>query len=217
MIDRTGPVVVTGANGFLGRHICLSLLKEGFEVVAIVNRSQNMLDNLASQYSRLNIHIFDLVLANESLPNLPRPPIALVHAAGLDATSTSDFRPNITMARVVSLITRLLNIPRVVNISSQNVTFVKRGNYASSKLIAEKIFEEVLHDRVVHTLRPTLIYDDSGNKFVEQLISLGRRVRMVPILGFKDPKLQPVHASDVASVVTQLVSFSNIFPDVFRF
>ena len=206
MIDRTGPVIVTGANGFLGRHICLSLLKEGFEVVAIVNRSQNMLDNLASQYSRLKIHIFDLVLANETLTNLPRPPIALVHAAGLDATSTSDFRPNITMARVVSLITRLLNIPRVVNISSQNVTFVKRGNYASSKLIAEKIFEEVLHDRVVHTLRPTLIYDDSGNKFIEQLVSLGRRVRMVPLLGFKDPKLQPVHASDVASVVTQLVS-----------
>ena len=58
----------------------------------------------------------------------------------------------------------------------------------------------------MHTLRPTLIYDDSGNKFIEQLVSLGRRVRMVPLLGFKDPKLQPVHASDVASIVTQLVS-----------
>ena len=206
MIDPTGSVIVTGANGFLGRHICLSLLKEGFEVVAVVHRSQNVVDNLASQYPRLKIHIFDLVLANESLPNLPRAPIALVHAAGLDATSTSDFRPNITMARVVSLIARRMNIPCVVNISSQNVTFLKRATYASSKLVAERIFEEVLHDRTVHTLRPTLIYDDSGNKFIEQLICLGRRVRMVPLLGFKDPKLQPVHAADVASIVTQLVS-----------
>ena len=110
------------------------------------------------------------------------------------------------MARVVSLIACRMKIPCVVNISSQNVTFLKRGTYASSKLITERVFEEVLNDCIIHTLRPTLIYDDSGNKFLEQLVCLGRRVRMVPLLGLKDPKLQPVHASDVASIVTQLVT-----------
>ncbi len=206
MTNLDGPILITGANGFLGQHICHTLLKEGYEVVAIVHKSRDKIDNLAAHYPMLSVFVFDLILANEALPRLSKTPKALIHAAGLDPTSNSDFRPNIKMARTVSIIARKMLITCIVNISSHNVTFSCRGNYASSKLIVEQVFNELLQDCIIHTIRPTLIYDDSGNEFIDQLIKLGRRIRMIPLLGLKDSKLQPVHAFDVASAVVHLVN-----------
>ena len=36
-VSGTGPVLVTGAAGFIGMHVCTALLERGFDVVGLDN------------------------------------------------------------------------------------------------------------------------------------------------------------------------------------
>ena len=73
-------ILVTGANGFVGSHLCEKLLKDGHEVFALVRNSRKI---------SLKHHLFKIVVGDldlESLPwidSLPENLDACIHTAGI--------------------------------------------------------------------------------------------------------------------------------------
>jgi nucleoside-diphosphate-sugar epimerase len=197
-------VLVTGAAGFLGRHLVHRLLGDGCAVAAVVRRHDAELEALGSETAgRLSLHRLDLVSGVGDLPE--RGTVgAMIAAAAVHTGEAEDWRINVRLARSESLIRRSLEIPRMVYVSSQNASFQNRGSYARGKRMAEDVMLTECPMGLT-ILRPTLIYDDFGNHFVRQLADVARVTRIVPHLGSRSPRLQPVHAYDVARAAVVLI------------
>jgi NADH dehydrogenase len=197
-------VLVTGATGFLGRHLVRRLLGDGFAVAALVRRDDAELEAFCAESGgRLSVHRLDLVTGVGDLPE--RGSIsAMIAAAVVYTGKVQDWRTNVRLARSESLIRCSLKIPRMVYVSSQNATFRNRGPYARSKRMAEYVMMTECPMGLT-ILRPTLIYDHAGNPFVQQLANVARASRIVPHLGWRSTRLQPVHAHDVARVAAVLI------------
>lgn len=58
----TQTIVVTGAAGFIGSHLCESLLSRGYRVVAVDNLSMGTLDNISNcrEYTDFSFHKADV-------------------------------------------------------------------------------------------------------------------------------------------------------------
>jgi NADH dehydrogenase len=195
-------VLVTGAAGFLGRHLVRRLLGDGFAVAAVVRRDDAELEALGAEAAgRLSLHRLDLVSGVGDVPE--RGSVGAMIAAAYTGEA-EDWRINVRIARSESLIRRSLEIPRMVYVSSQNASFRNRGPYARGKRMAEDVMLTECPMGLI-ILRPTLIYDDAGNPFVRQLADVARATRIVPHLGWRSSRLQPVHAHDVARVAALLI------------
>ena len=81
-MERTaGPVLVTGATGFVGRHMVDLLLGHGYEVAAASVPGDPLLPALPPGVSRLAFDILDLEATTEALARLA--PSVVFHLAGL--------------------------------------------------------------------------------------------------------------------------------------
>ncbi|MEG0619214.1 MAG: NAD(P)-dependent oxidoreductase, partial [Bacilli bacterium] len=70
-------VLVTGANGYIGSHVCEELLKNGHEVVAL-DRSQS---SLSEQVQMIDVNLFD---EDTDIFNKVGKPDILLHLAWRD-------------------------------------------------------------------------------------------------------------------------------------
>ncbi len=75
-------VLITGADGFIGSHICEALLKEKHEIIAI-SRNFNQLPNLITNFDKIDLNQIDITdfsslakIITEHEPNL------IIHLAG---------------------------------------------------------------------------------------------------------------------------------------
>jgi UDP-glucose 4-epimerase len=93
-----GPILVTGAAGYIGSHACLSLLESGYQVIALdnlCNSKREALDRVEKITAR-PFEFFELdMLDRAALENLFRrqTPSAVIHFAGLKAVGESTEQP----------------------------------------------------------------------------------------------------------------------------
>lgn len=76
--------VVTGAGGFIGRSLCISLANRGFHVLALDNNSRGNL-NLLREYRNIQIEVVD-ILNLEDITNVTKNSSILFHLAAVNGT-----------------------------------------------------------------------------------------------------------------------------------
>ena len=212
--------LVTGANGFIGSHLCRELVNHGFRVRALVRKTSNLqfLENLDLEL------VFGEITQPLSLPEAVRGVDYVFHPAGLVKARNRETYFSINRDGTRNLVEAVLatapDIKRFVHVSSQaaagpsrSMTAVLESDppspvsfYGESKLASEK---EVLKrkDKIpVTIIRPPAVYgprDIDVYKFF-RLAKAG----INPSIGIDPTYVSIVHVHDLVRCI-RMASLSD--------
>lgn len=188
-------VLVTGATGFLGRDLIQRLLADGFSVIALTRKPFPSTDRLRVVVCARGMSaVLPEMLRSEEIQTV-------IHAAGrLNGSQEQIARDNEELTReLVQEIAAFNKDIRFLYISSVSA-IPQLGDYGRSKRQSERILEESALS-TWQIFRPSLLYGKGDDKNVAKLISWVQRFPLVPVLGGKKVKLQPLFVGDLYTVL----------------
>jgi nucleoside-diphosphate-sugar epimerase len=211
-------VLVTGANGFVGSHICEALLKEGFGVRALVRKSSDLTNIKSLPINFVYGDICDI----SSLPTIVSGVRAIINNAGLvKALNPDDFlRVNRGGTENILAAARQCNpgIQRLIHISSTAACGPSDNNspidesaepkpltaYGRSKLEAERAVLAQKANIPTIILRPSAIYGPRDKEMLSffKAIKLGIR----PHFGRGENYINFTYVKDLAYTVVKAIS-----------
>jgi nucleoside-diphosphate-sugar epimerase len=189
-------IAVTGATGFLGRHIVQALLAGGHGAVAL---SRRLLPSEAVPHLS-----FDLGRVCPSADDFAKLGIeGLVHCAwDFSPSSATEYaRVNIQGARRLIEAATKGGVQHLIDISSMSAFPGCRSLYGKAKLDVEAIFSGAGG----MILRPGLIWGENAAGMVGTLDGLVKRLRIVPLIGSGAKSLFLVHVEDLAELICRIV------------
>jgi uncharacterized protein YbjT (DUF2867 family) len=196
-------VFLTGATGFVGKHMLERLLAEGHAVRALVRDPQKV--NLA-EHGKVDLVAGDVVEGtrlNEGMQGCD----AVIHLVGIIAEKGTN-----TFERVHHLGTRNVlgaamrtGIKRFVQMSALGVRSDGVAPYQITKWKGE---EEVRQSGIPFCiLRPSLIFGE-GDGFVTQMVATMRSAPLFrPVPGDGTPKFRPIAVEDVTTCFARALTY----------
>lgn len=184
-------VGVTGATGFVGRHITQQLMARGHQVRALARRP-------ARARLPAAVQLVPGSLSDEgALATLVAGTAAVIHLVGIIVGSEADFAAvHTTGTRAVVNAARAAGVRRFVHMSALGARDEPGATaYHRTKAAAETIVRESGMSHVI--FRPAIV-SGPGNAPIAALARLHRFAPLVPIFGRGDFGLQPVWVGDVA-------------------
>jgi nucleoside-diphosphate-sugar epimerase len=193
-------IVVTGANGFIGNHVCRRLVESGKEVTACI-RAQADASLLAAIPGRLSVHRIPSVGGDDDLARVFSSADAVIHLAGRAhvmretvAAPLNEFRKvNVGGTETLALIAAQQGVKRFIYMSSIKVNGEATNGhpfraddppgysdpYGQSKWEAEERLRQIATGTAMQwvVVRPPLVYGPGvrGN-FLTLLRSVFRRL-----------------------------------------
>ena len=213
----TREVLVTGANGFVGSHICEALLENGFSVRALVRKTSNLV-NLKC----LNINlIYGDITDPDSLPAAVDGVYAIVNNAGIVKTNCREQFHTVNCGGTENVLKAALEynagLTRFVHVSStaacgpapsmapidEEFPANPLTAYGRSKLNAERAVQGVKNDLPVTILRPSAIYGPRDTEMFSFFKSI--RMRIKPAFGPGQRYLNFTYVKDFARIVVRAI------------
>jgi len=210
---RDKCALVTGANGFVGSHLCERLIKEGVRVKALVRQTSNLafIKHLDLEY------LYGDVRDPESLPAAVKDVDYVFHPAGLVQAKTRQafFRVNQIGTRnlIEAVMQSGASLERFVHISSQAAAGPSPGtipiresdrpgpvsDYGESKLAAEIELSKYSQRVPVTIIRPPAVYGprDSDILKIFRLVKRGFNLRV----GSSPKYVSLVHVTDLVDCI----------------
>lgn len=190
-------VAVTGATGFLGRHLVQALAQDGWTPRVLVRR-----DPIHPLWRDLQpeVVVGDLKTPG-ALDRLCRGAEVVIHVAGLiKAASLEGFNAvNRDGARAAALAARSAGA-RFILVSSLAAREPQLSNYAASKRAGEEAVRDVSPDALI--VRPPAIYGPGDTETLE-LFKIASRSPILPVLS-PASRIAMIHVQDAAA---KLVAF----------
>ena len=220
-------VLVTGANGFIGRHLCAILAQAGCRVTALArSASQPLLsgiDDPAAVLRRIRHVIIPDLSPETDFRSLLSGQQAVVHLAGRAHVLHDDaadpkrefHRINVELTERLAVDSLASNVKKFVYISSigvlgnhtNGVPFDRHSAetpveaYAESKLRAEKRLQSLFQGRDSLTIiRPPLVYGAGAKGNFERLMKLIDRLPILPF-GAVTARRSYVHVRNLCSFI----------------
>lgn len=194
-------VAVTGATGFVGRHLVSSLANGGWQVRLLMRR-----DPAVPEWRGIEPQIIAGDLRDEAaLDALVQGVDQVVHVAGLIKAARRDafFRVNEAgSAAVAKAMLRHAPNARLLHVSTIAAREPKLSDYAASKRAGEDVVRELLGNRAT-VIRPPAVY---GPGDPESLVffKLARGSR-VPLAGPPAARASLIHVADLVSLMSAML------------
>ena len=204
-MERLKQVVITGANGFVGRNVGKFLSKNGFNIMPIVRKNRER--SITFRRAIVSKNLLEDHLLSE-IKNSG----ALLHFIGQGRqTVDSEYEKiNVDTTRNVIQLCRKASIKKIVYISGLGVDKKSTLGYFISKYKAE---QEIIKSGLDYTiLRASHIIgkDDPLSKTLNSQIRRG----MIIIAGSGNYRIQPIFVEDVAKVVLKSISEKKYFKKI---
>lgn len=193
-------VLVTGASGFVGRHLVPMLVDRGFAVTVIIRSSREK--NLVSPRAR--VIVGDLSQKGVWQEKIKENEILIHLAAQISSKTIQPFKKNNVVA-TKNLIEALKGskIKKIILFSSAAVTSIRQDWYAMTKKEQEEIVSKAKIDYAI--IRPSMIYGPGDTKNIGWLISLIKKTPIVPLPGGGLFGRQPIYVDDICKIVLKLI------------
>ena len=197
---QTGPVVVFGGSGFVGRHIVRRLAKDGFNLRVVVRRPNEALflktAGRTGQIELVQGNIRDEASSRSALQGAS----AIINAVGIlyeAGPQKFDAVQSAGAGRLATLAAEL-GIDRFIQISAIGADAGSASAYARSKAEGEDAILAACPQ--AHILRPSIVVgpeDDFFNRFA----TMAQIAPALPLIGGGLTRYQPVSVFDVAQAV----------------
>lgn len=207
-MNKSKFVVITGANGFVGKNVGEFLSKNGFHVIGLVRKGRKKSINFTRVIS------YETFSENNLISKITGSS-ALLHFIGQGRqTVDSDYdKVNISLTKNVINLCKRSKIKKIIYISGLGTDKSTTLGYFISKYKAER---EIVHSGLDYTiLRASYIIgkNDPLSKNLRRQIKSGK----VVIPGSGNYRFQPIFIGDVAKVIFKSImenSFSNKILDL---
>jgi len=197
-VSKNLPVVVTGASGLVGTHLCRQLVEAGWKVRGIVRDSAKAAVRLGEL--KLEIHEADIRDA-EAMRSALSGAGGLVHLAAIaiEKPGESYEATNTDATSIILGAARTAGVRRIIYMSQNGASSSSRYRFLRSKGVAE---DTVVTSELQWTvLKPSVIFGPE-DEFVNVL---ARLVRLSPVFfplpGGGVARFQPIAVDDVARAV----------------
>jgi uncharacterized protein YbjT (DUF2867 family) len=202
---RELPVVVTGASGLVGTHLCRQLVEAGFKVRGIVRDAEKAA--LRIGHLRLEIRVADIRNA-ESVRSALADAGALVHLAAIaiEKSGESYETTNTDATGILLDAARAARIERIVHMSQNGASSKSPYRFLKSKGLAEDIVTSSSMKWTV--IKPSVIFGPE-DEFVNVLARMVRLSPFVfPLPGGGVARFQPIAVDDVARAIIKSLESS---------
>lgn len=162
-------VAVTGASGFVGRHVVRELLSRGHRVRGLVRDRQKARDNLpATGSTGLELVVGD-VFDSRALAGLAAGADALVHLVGIirEKPGMTFKRAHVDATAAVLRAAAESGVKRYLHMSALNVSDMGISEYQTTKFEGERLVRRSGLEWTI--FRPGLIYGEGG-EFVDMML-----------------------------------------------
>ena len=206
-------VLVTGANGFLGRHICEALRSQGHVPLAFVRRAQSAQPLQQAGFDCRVGAFNDTPSLQAALKNVT----AIVHAAGGGKASrpASFFENNVTPTEQLLQAAAQSGVERFIFISSlaasgpspdgapklNDSPLTPISPYGESKVQAETLVQQDKTRFHVGIVRPPAIYGPEDTRLLPLFRAASKR--WAPIPGGTHKTLSLIHVKDCAAAIVR--------------
>jgi uncharacterized protein YbjT (DUF2867 family) len=188
---------LTGATGFVGRHLVKRLLVDGHKIRALVNRRSP-----DSAPESQVVAVTGSIKNNKSLLSAFEGAEVVCHLVGLIAeTRTQTFEEIVAQgtANVVKACQES-GVRRIIYISAIGTAADAASKYHKTKFDAEQAV--ISSDLEYVILRPSVIFGP-GDGFITMLERLIRMSPVTPVIGSGRYELQPLFIDDLVEVIVQ--------------
>ncbi|WP_338846332.1 SDR family oxidoreductase [Massilia sp. W12] len=203
-------ILLTGASGFIGRHVLHALTQQGHQVLAISRRAPQALPGTDPACWRWQAGDLQQMQAPADWAALLQEVDVVINSVGIiRETRAGDFQALHSNApRALFAAAQAAGVAQVIQISAQGSAPDAATGYWRSKGEAESALQtSSLHYTI---LRPGLVYGDDGDssRMFMQLASLP--CAMLP--GAASTQVQPVHIDDLCACILRLLQAPQAAP-----
>lgn len=198
-MPQQGLIAVTGATGFVGRHVIRSLLNAGYLVRALVRSPSKLAD-----FVHENLSICQGGLGECDKKFVQGADIVL-HMAGLIKAKTRSIMmaTNRDATHQLAIQAQSAGVNRFILLSSQTAAQPQLSDYASSKRAGEEVIRLAFQGQLVIIRAPAVFGPgDKATKPFFDFIEKGR-LPVVGGQGWQNRKMAMVYVKDLANDITR--------------
>ena len=197
-------ILVLGGTGFVGRHVCEKIQREGWRSTVPTRRALNAA--AVQHLPRLtvieaNVHdeasLLRLLPGHDAVVNL----VAILHG-----NEASFERTHVTLPATLARACQATGVRRLVHVSALGVALDGPSMYQRSKARGEEALRSAGLELSI--LRPSVIFG-AGDRFLNLFAQLQAVFPVVPLAG-STARFQPVWVEDVASAVIACLRDSGL-------
>lgn len=187
---------ITGATGFVGRHIAARLVEDGHGLRCLVRSTDtdgsSFLKGIGAEAVEGDIHV------SHSLANGAAGCDAVIHLVGIifEGPGASFEQVHVEGTRNMLVAADAAGIRRFVHMSALGTRDGAGAAYHRTKWDAEEVVRASGLDYTI--FRPSIIYG-SGGEFINMLMRQVRLMPVLPVIGNGRYRMQPISVDDVAA------------------
>lgn len=192
-----GAIAIIGGTGFIGRYLLSAIEKEGKKELRVLSRNPPKESVAGISWRKFDVarpESFESALENCDL---------VYYLPGILAETRDQKYEDIHYRGVVESLRILARNPpsRFIHVSAIGAAINAPSAYHRTKKKAE---EAVASSGIPFTIvRPSLVFGD-GDKSINQFITFGRTLHVLPMIGPGTARIQPVFAGDLASILARI-------------
>jgi uncharacterized protein YbjT (DUF2867 family) len=197
-------ILITGATGYIGRHLVARLVAQG-------ERPRCLVRDISRAKRLLPADKVELVQGATTSPDSLGAAVqgvdTIVHAAFLTADrkqSTGNEYENTNVQGTASLIkvAKKAGVKRIIEIGGLGTKPDKPGSYMQGRYLAEKMLKESGLDWTI--IQPSVLFGKNA-PFIKGLADLIRTSPVVPLIGGGKTLFQPIYVEDVVTVLIKVL------------
>ena len=197
-------ILVLGGTGFVGRHVCEKIQREGWRSTVPTRRALNAA--AVQHLPRLTVIEADVHDEASLWRLLPGHDAVLNLVAILHGNEASFERAHVTLPATLARACHATGVRRLVHVSALGVALDGPSMYQRSKARGEEVLRAAGLDLSI--LRPSVIFG-AGDRFLNLFAQLQAVFTVVPLAG-STARFQPVWVEDVASAVIACLRDSGL-------